>query len=165
VLALDFTGHGQSTVPAGGGYSAELLMADVDIVLAEVGPVTLLARGLGSYIAVLTAGARPQLVRGAILGDGPGLVGGATGPTSTRVPVAHPTHVGPPDPYALLELSADVRPPDYAVTYARHAAERSGLDRPLAVTATARPPWLAAVVDSLLLSPTTVEAALAAYAG
>ena len=27
VYALDFTGHGRSTVPAGGGYTAELLMA------------------------------------------------------------------------------------------------------------------------------------------
>jgi pimeloyl-ACP methyl ester carboxylesterase len=165
VLALDFTGHGASTVPSGGGYSAELLMADVDVILAEIGPATLLARGLGAYIAVLTAGARPELVCGAVLDDGPGLHGGATGPTSSRVPVAHPTQVAPPDPYALLELSVDVRPPDYAVTYARHAAERSGLDRPFAVVASARPPWLAAVIDSLLLTPTTVEAGLATYAG
>ncbi|MCU1372814.1 MAG: mhpC, partial [Actinomycetia bacterium] len=106
-----------------------------------------------------------DLIRGAVLDDGPGLLGGATGPTSSRVPVAHPAHVGPPDPYALLELSIDVRPPDYAVTYARHAAERSGLDRPFAVAAKARPPWLAAVIDTLMLTPTTVAAALAAYAG
>ena len=31
VWALDFTGHGESTVPAGGGYSSEILMADADI--------------------------------------------------------------------------------------------------------------------------------------
>lgn len=165
VVALDFTGHGDSTVPLGGGYSAELLMADVDVALAELGPCTLLARGLGAYIAVLTAGARPELVRGAVLDDGPGLFGGATGPTSPRVPVAVGGEGQAPDPYALLELAADVRPPDYAVTYARHAAERSGLDEPFAVTASARPPWLAAVVESLLLAPTTVARALTAYAG
>lgn len=165
VLALDFTGHGASTVPDGGGYFAELLMADVDIALAEVGPATIWARGLGSYIAVLTAGARPQLVRGAVLDDGPGLFGGPIGPSSARIPIAHPAHVGPPDPYALLELSGDVRPPDYAVTFARHAAERSELDRPFVVVASARPAWLAAVMDSLLLSQTTVAAALAGYAG
>ena len=164
VLALDFTGHGESTVPQGGGYSAELLMADVDVALADVGPATLLGRGLGAYIAVLTAGARPDLVRGAVLDDGPGLVGGATGPTSPRVPVAHGDGTAP-DPYALLELSGDVRPPDYAVTYARHAAERSGLENPFAVVASARPPWLVAVIDSLMLAPTTIEQALGSYAG
>jgi pimeloyl-ACP methyl ester carboxylesterase len=165
VLALDFTGHGDSSVPSGGGYSAELLMADVDIVLAEVGPATLLGRGLGAYVAVLAAGARPELVRGAVLDDGPGLFGGPTGPTSARIPIAHPAHVGPPDPYALLELSSDVRPPDYAVTYARHAAERSGLDRPFALVASERPAWLAAVADSLALAPTSLAVALRSYAG
>jgi pimeloyl-ACP methyl ester carboxylesterase len=165
VLALDFTGHGRSTVPSGGGYSAELLMADVDLTLAEIGQATLLGRGLGAYVAVLIAGARPDLVRGAILDDGPGLFGGATGPASSHVLVPHGGHPGPPDPYALLELSTDIRPPDYAVTYARHAAERSGLDQPIAVTAGARPPWLAAIVESLLLTPTTVEQAVALYAG
>jgi pimeloyl-ACP methyl ester carboxylesterase len=165
VLGLDFTGHGRSSVPGGGGYSAELLMADVDVTLADVGPATIVGRGLGAYIAVLTAGARPDLVRGAVLDDGPGLFGGPTGPSSSRVLIAHPAHEGPPDPYALLELSVDVRPPDYAVTYARHAAERSGLDRPFALVASARPPWLAAVAESLVLAPTTVAAALERYAG
>jgi pimeloyl-ACP methyl ester carboxylesterase len=164
VLALDFTGHGQSTVPAGGGYSAELMMADVDLTLAAIGASTLLGRGLGAYIALLIAGARPSLVRGAILDDGPGLWGGATGPASSHVPVAPPGHAGPPDPYALLELSDDPRPPDYAATFARHAAERSGLDQPFAVTAGARPPWLAAILETLLLAPITVEEAVARYA-
>jgi pimeloyl-ACP methyl ester carboxylesterase len=164
VLALDFTGHGDSTIPRGGGYSAELLMADVDVVLADVGPATLVGRGIGAYVAVLAAGARPELVRGAVLEDGPGLWGGATGPTSPFVMVAPPAE-GPPDPYALLELSTDVRTGDYVLAYARHAAERSGLDQPFALAAHGRPPWLAAVVDSLLLQPTTTERALAAYAG
>jgi pimeloyl-ACP methyl ester carboxylesterase len=163
VLALDFTGHGDSTVPLGGGYSAELLMADVDVTLAEIGPATIVGRGLGAYVSVLTAGARPELVRGAVLDDGPGLFGGPLGASSARVAIAHPNHVGPPDPYALLELSTDVRPPDYAVTYARHAAERSGLDRPFALVASARPPWLAAVAESLVLTPTTIPAALERY--
>ena len=163
VLALDFTGHGESTVPSGGGYSAELLMADVDVTLAEIGEATLLGHGLGAYIALLIAGARPSLVRGAILDDGPGLHGGPTGPTSSHVFIAPAGQSGPPDPYALLELSTDVRPPDYASTFARHAAERSGLDQPIAVTAGARPPWLAAVVDTLMLPTVTVAAALARY--
>ncbi len=37
IFALDFTGHGASTVPSGGGYTAEMLMADVDAALAELG--------------------------------------------------------------------------------------------------------------------------------
>jgi pimeloyl-ACP methyl ester carboxylesterase len=164
VLALDFTGHGASSVPQGGGYTSELLMADVDVVLADIGPATLVGRGLGAYVSVLIAGARPDLVRGAVLDDGPGLFGGPTGPSSARILIAHPAHVGPPDPYALLELSGDVRPADYAVTYARHAAERSGLDRPFALVASARPPWLAAVAESLVLTPTTVPKALERYA-
>jgi pimeloyl-ACP methyl ester carboxylesterase len=165
VLALDFTGHGDSSVPQGGGYTCELLMADTDIVLADIGPATLVGRGLGAYVSVLIAGARPDLVRGAVLDDGPGLFGGPTGPSSARILIAHPAHAGPPDPYALLELSGDVRPADYAVTYARHAAERSGLDRPFALVASARPPWLAAVAESLVLTPTTIPKALERYAG
>jgi pimeloyl-ACP methyl ester carboxylesterase len=164
VHALDFTGHGASTIPRGGGYSAELLMADVDVALAELGPATVVGRGLGAYIAVLIAGARPELVRGAVLEDGPGLFGGPTGPTSPFVLVAPPAE-GPPDPYALLELASDVRTGDYVVTYARHAMERSGLDQPFALAAHGRPPWLAAIIDSLLLQPTTTERALAGYAG
>ena len=33
VAALDFTGHGDSTVPHGGGYTAEILLADADAAL------------------------------------------------------------------------------------------------------------------------------------
>jgi pimeloyl-ACP methyl ester carboxylesterase len=164
VLGLDLTGHGDSTVPTGGGYTAELLMADVDVALAEIGPATLLGRGLGAYVALLLAGARPEVVRGAILDDGPGLLGGASGPTSAHVLVAPPARGGPPDPYALLELSTDVRTADYASVYARHAAERSGLPHPIAVVARARPPWLVGVLDSLLLARTTLEQAIASFA-
>jgi pimeloyl-ACP methyl ester carboxylesterase len=145
VWALDFTGHGASTVPVGGGYFCELLMADVDAALAHLGPSTLYGRGLGAYVALMTAGARPDLVRGAILDDGPGITGGGMAPTTPFVlgaPLAAP---GPPDPYALLELSQDVRPPDYATTYARQAATLSGLDTALVVSAVVRPPWLEAV--------------------
>ena len=165
ILGLDFTGHGDSTVPLGGGYSAELLMADVDVALADIGPATLVGRGLGAYVAVLIAGARPELVRGAVLDDGPGIFGGATGQASPRVLVAPDGDDRSPDPYALVELAVDPRPPDYAVTYARHAAERSGLAEPFAVVGGARPPWLAAILETLLLTQVPLDAALAAYAG
>jgi len=52
-----------------------------------------------------------------------------------------------PDPFALLELSRDVRPPDYASTYVRQAMHFSGLDVPVVVSAVVRPPWLTAVAD------------------
>jgi pimeloyl-ACP methyl ester carboxylesterase len=144
VWALDFTGHGCSTVPAGGGYFCELLMSDVDAALGHLGPATIHGRGLGAYVALLIAGARPDLVRGAVLDDGPGLAGGGSEPTTGFV-LGPPLGRDAPDPYALLELSNDVRPPDYAATYARQAATLSGLDTAIVVSAIVRPPWLAAV--------------------
>ncbi|MBK7726097.1 MAG: alpha/beta hydrolase [Dehalococcoidia bacterium] len=80
IFALDFTGHGASTVPGGGGYTAEVLMGDADSALWMTGPATVAGRGLGAYIALLIAGGRPELVRGAILLDGPGLAGGGDRP-------------------------------------------------------------------------------------
>ena len=56
VYALDFTGHGRSDVPAGGGYSAEILLADADHALAHLGTATVVGRGLGAYIALMLGG-------------------------------------------------------------------------------------------------------------
>lgn len=163
VWALDFTGHGASTIPNGGGYTAEVLMGDADAALEHLGPSTVLGRGLGGYVALLIAGARADAVRGAIIADGPGLFGGPSGPTSPALVSVPPGATGPPDPFVLLELARDVRPPDYAATFARAAAEHSDLEEPIAVAAIGRPPWLDAVVDALLLEPTTVDDALAGY--
>jgi pimeloyl-ACP methyl ester carboxylesterase len=176
VVGLDFVGHGSSTRPVGGGYTAEVLMADVDAVLAAVGSVTILGRGLGAYVGLLAAGARPTEVRGVVLADGPGLAGGGTRPGSPYVgPAGLPAGIagslsadppagpdGPveagrdtaPDPWALFELSRDVRPPDYAQEYVRQAMEWSGLERPIVVAAVTRPEWLAAVAAE----PGVVEA-------
>lgn len=163
VAALDFTGHGRSTVPPGGGYTAEIVLADADVALAELGTATVVGRGLGAYVALMLAGARPQQVRGAVLCDGPGLAGGAIGPTSqsfvTLTPSPHP-----PDPYALFELSRDLRPPDYATLFVRMAVESSGLDEPVAVAAVVRPPWLMAVVDEIGVMTCAVRDALAIFA-
>ena len=88
VAALDFTGHGASTIPRGGGYTAELLLGDADAALESLTDgdptrsITVVGRGLGAYIALQLAGARATQVHGAILVDGPGLAGGPTGPTS-----------------------------------------------------------------------------------
>jgi pimeloyl-ACP methyl ester carboxylesterase len=164
VWALDFTGHGASTVPVGGGYSCELLMADADHALAELGPSTVYGRGLGGYVALLIAGARPDLVRGAIIDDGPGLTGGGVEPGTPFV-LTEPFRVdGPPDPYALLELSHDIRPPDYATTFARQAATLSGLDVAVAVSAVVHPSWLAAVAQEPGVRCMSVPEALALFA-
>ena len=163
VHALDFTGHGRSTMPAGGGYSAEIVLADADAALAHLGEVTVAGRGLGAYAALMLAGARASQVRGAVLCDGPGLAGGAIAPTSQSFVTLPPRHE-PPDPYALFELSRDLRPPDYATLFVRLALEGSGLDEPIAVAAVVRPPWLAAVADELGVVTTTAAAALATFA-
>lgn len=165
VHALDFTGHGRSTVPAGGGYTCEVLMADADAALGHLGPCTILGRGLGAYVALLVTGARPTDVRGAVLTDGPGLFGGPIGPTSpTVVGVAPGDPTQPPDPFALVELSRDVRPPDYATSFARQAAHMSGLDTPISVDAVGRPLWLEAVVAEPGVVESDTASALAGYA-
>jgi pimeloyl-ACP methyl ester carboxylesterase len=171
VYGLDLTGHGASSRAPGGGYTAEILMADVDAALAHLGAVTLVGRGLGAYIAMLVAGARPELVVGAVLCDGPGLSGGGPAPHSPSVVVPTPSALAAaadddrlPDPFALVELARDVRPDDYATTYARQALQFSGLDAPLAVAAVVRPPWLAAVADEPGVVAEPLADALARYA-
>jgi pimeloyl-ACP methyl ester carboxylesterase len=164
VYALDFTGHGESTIPRGGGYTCEILMGDVDAALAHTGPATLVGRGLGAYVALLEAGARPKLVRGAILRDGPGLAGGSARPGTPIVPMPDPNAVTPPDPFALVELAVDVRPPDYATGFARQASHLSGLERPISVCTVERPDWLRAVVEEQGVEACEVEDALATYA-
>ena len=175
VWGLDFTGHGSSAVPAGGGYTAEVLMADADHALAHLGEATVLGRGLGAYVALLIAGARPEAVAGAILADGPGLAGGGPSPTSPVSLRPSPLSgagpgagaIGPgatPDPYALIELARDVRPADYATTFVRQAMQFSGLDVAVTVVGVVRPPWLDAVVDHQGVATDTLGGALARYA-
>lgn len=164
VWALDFTGHGRSTVPAGGGYFCEVLMGDVDLALAHLGPATLYGRGLGAYVALLVAGARPELVQGAILDDGAGLSGGGIEPGTPYVAQVPLPDTGAPDPYALLELSRDVRPPDYAATFARQAATLSGLDVAIAVVGAVRPQWLEAVAQEPGVQELSRSKALALFA-
>jgi pimeloyl-ACP methyl ester carboxylesterase len=163
IFGLDFTGHGASTIPRGGGYTAEILMGDVDAALRHLGSATLVGRGLGAYVALLSAGARPKLVRGAILRDGPGLAGGSARPGTPIVPMPDPGAVVPPDPFALVELASDVRPPDYATSFARQATHLSGLERPISVCTLERPDWLRAIVDEPGVEACEVEEALVLY--
>ena len=74
-------------------------------------------------------------------------------------------NVGPPDPYALVELTRDLRPPDYAAAFVRLALAGSPLDEPITVTAVFRPPWLEAVAAEPGVAHGTIDEALARYAG
>lgn len=165
IYALDFTGHGQSSVPPGGGYTSEVLMADVDAVLEHLGPCTVLGRGLGGYVALLIAGARPELVRGAIIDDGLGLIGGAAGPGSSHLDLPNRLTgaLSTPDPYALLELSSDVRPGDYAVTFALAGANASKCSVAIAVVSRLRPIWLQAIMEQVGVEAMELADALALF--
>ena len=164
VWALDFTGHGASTVPHGGGYTAEVLMADADTALRHLGEATVLGRGLGAYVALLLAGARAGQVRGAVLADGIGLAGGGVLPGSPALIRPGDDLGQAPDPYALAEMSRDVRPPDYAIDYVRLAVQFSAMVDPLAVSAAVRPDWLTAVCAQPGVVECPVAEALARFA-
>lgn len=166
VWALDLSGHGDSDVAVGGGYFCEALMGDVDMAIAHLGPVTIYGRGLGAYVGLLAAGGRAEQVRGAILADGPGLAGGGATPSSPAIvtDLGPPPPGGTPDPWAIYELTRDVRPPDYAATFARQAAIRSGLDTAIAVVGVNRPPWLEAVAAEPGVVECSTAEALALFA-
>jgi len=168
IAALDFTGHGESTVPASGGYSPETLMADVDHALAHLTDddplrsITVLGRGLGAYVALQIAGARASQVHGAILTDGPGLAGGPTGPSSQSF-FALSTDGSAPDPYGLVELGRDLRPADYAMSFVSLATAGSEAANPITVASSFRPKWLEAVADAPGVVESSIADALVAY--
>lgn len=169
VWALDLSGHGQSQHARAGGYSPEVLMGDVDAALAEIGPATLVGEGLGAFLALLIAGSRPDQVHGVVLCDGEGLEGGGAEPK----PIAElwfPDEatvgtVTTADPYALMELSQDIRPPGYVRIFARQAHALSGLEDPISVAATGGyPPWLDALLECPGVVRAKVDEALERYA-
>ena len=163
VFALDFTGHGDSDVPHGGGYTPELLIGDVDAAIEKLGEITIVGRGLGAYVALLVAAARADAVRGGILCDGPGLSGGGPAPGTPSIARIDPNAPAPPDPFVIAELAKDVRPQDYAVDFVRIAVANSPLAQPIAVCARARPEWLVAVMDELGAAPVGLEEALRTF--
>lgn len=167
VYALDFTGHGLSTVPQGGGYNAEVLMADVDIVLRHIGePVTILGRGLGGYIGFLIACGRASLVRGLVIVDGPGLAGGANNTVSTtEIASVGKRSVGTPDPWALIELSRDSRPASYVLSFLRLAIANSGIEEPVAIASKVSPKWIDALKpEAGVITDISMQEALDMYA-
>jgi pimeloyl-ACP methyl ester carboxylesterase len=160
VYALDFTGHGRSTVAVGGGYTCEALLADADCALAKIGHATLLGRGLGAYIAFLLGGARPKDIDGVILCDGPGLAGGGTGASSPNIPIMDNTAPAIPDPFAMAELSTDIRLPEYVSSFARQIAQHSPRLDPVFRCAVSRPPWLASLPQSVNIVDCQIEHAI-----
>jgi pimeloyl-ACP methyl ester carboxylesterase len=146
VYGLDFSGHGESDRIRGGAYFAEILMGDADVALAHIGPAAIAGAGIGAYVALLLAGARPDQVPAALLLPGAGLAGGGADPDYTApfaVPIAAASADGggETDPFLRL-LESDVRPPDYAGRFAS-AARRLFL-----VEDSTPPPWWSEVARS-----------------
>ena len=166
IYGLDFTGHGASDRPVGGGYNCELLMADVDTALAAIGPVTIVGRGLGGYVGLLISGARPTIVRGLVIADGVGLAGGGVRPGAQTIDAPNFLADVPsgPDPFVFLELTSDVRPADYAVNFLQACVAGSELEQPITVAAAFRPPWLQAVCEQPGVAVASIAEALATYA-
>jgi pimeloyl-ACP methyl ester carboxylesterase len=138
VHALDFAGHGSSDWRPGGAYTPELFAADVDAALAAMkGTETyLVGTGLGAYVAVLVAGARPDVVRGALLMPGAGFEGG---PLPHHAGALDASPLGPtaaPCDPLLWACRDDPRPPDYARSFALEARNLLLLE-----DGGARPPW------------------------
>jgi pimeloyl-ACP methyl ester carboxylesterase len=153
VYALDFSGHGGSARVAGGAYTPELLVGDADAALARLGTACVAGAGLGAWVALLLAGARPDHVPAALLLPGAGLAGGGAVPdfqaavsaewiARTDVRLGHGGQRTAEDPYLLL-LEQDLRPVDYAGAFAARARRLL-----LAEDGSVRPPWWEAVATS-----------------
>lgn len=164
VLGLDFSGHGRSDRVRGGVYWPELLVADADIALEQLGRAALVGAGLGAYVALLLAGARAAAVPAALLLPGRGLEGGGPEPSfdrpflSSLTPSAHPPLPDGTDPMAC-GLGLDPRPPEYAARFAAAATRLLLLE-----DGAPRPPWWEAIRASAESASGAPSAALASLA-
>lgn len=164
VLALDFAGHGASDRARGGTYAPETLSCGADAALVEAGRAYVAGFGLGAYVALLVAGARPDRVPAAYLLPGEGLDGGGSEP-DWEMPLetvyenlaeqlaAAAADSNDADPM-LRSCARDLRPTDYAIAYAERAPRLL-----LAEDGGERPDWWRALHDA-----PRVEAAPAALA-
>jgi pimeloyl-ACP methyl ester carboxylesterase len=153
VLALDFAGHGDSDRARGGTYSPETLCCGADAALVEAGRAYVAGFGLGAYVALLVAGARPERVPAAYLLPGQGLDGGGSGPdwdmplervyqyVAEQLDAAASDSDGA-DPM-LHSCARDLRPTDYAFAYAERASRLL-----LAEDGEERPDWWRALRDA-----------------
>lgn len=166
VLAIDFSGHGASSHLHGGAYFPEVIALDADAALAHAGTAHVLGVGVGAYVALLLAGARPEHIPAALLFPGAGLAGAGELPdwSGERDGLAA-WHSFEPllpgcDP-AVRRLTRDVRPRDYARDFALGARRLL-----LAEDGAERPPWWQAVreLDVAVRAPAQLSAALAQLA-
>ena len=129
VYALDFSGHGASASVKGGGYTPELLAGDTDLALERIGTAALAGAGIGAYVALLIAGARPDLIPAALLLPGRGLAGGGPLPMarSSKLPFLESAGqdrnrpAGSGEDALLSLLEHDIRPVSYAEGFAHSA--------------------------------------------
>lgn len=143
VYGLDFCGHGSSDWLTGGSYYPEMLAADADTALAHVGDAALAGAGLGAYVALMLAGARPALVPAALLLAGAGLDG--AGP--------HPEYDAPfPDVREIAQRKVEGCDPfvdllEYFVRPTEYAVELAGAANRIVIVDNGepRPPWWQAV--------------------
>lgn len=138
VYALDFAGHGRSQSLKGGAYTPEILAGDVDAALRHIGGACLVGAGVGAYVAFLVAGARRDIVAGALLLPGRGLEGGGAVPDFEKTPRSIADLARPRDGCdpMVCALEHDIRPPDYAEAFARKAQRLI-----LVEDGAPRPPW------------------------
>jgi pimeloyl-ACP methyl ester carboxylesterase len=142
VFALDFAGHGDSEALRGGAYFPETIAGDADAALAHVGPARIAGAGVGAYVALLLAGARRDVVSAALLLPGEGLAGGGAAPDWSKVG-------GWREGEPIRRLDRDLRPPDYAESFAQAAR------RLLFAAIESPPPWWDAArkVPSAIAAP------------
>ena len=174
VHALDFAGHGASDSLPGGGYTPALFAADADMALAHLGEaatgVCLAGAGVGAYAALLLAGARPDVIVGALLAPGEGLGSGTGEPDFDRRPVRW-TPLGDTrddagsDP-ALARLNDEFKPGEYVQAFAERAQQLFLLE-PADAVARALPGWwnVAASQPGTVIVGPDFETGLAALAG
>jgi pimeloyl-ACP methyl ester carboxylesterase len=156
VFALDFAGHGGSGWRPGAAYVPELFAADADAALSALGACRIAGAGIGAYVALLVAGARPDVVRAALLLPGAGLDGGGPLPDAAQVPAyraafdAMAEAAGAPGAAAASGYDPmvrccewDIRPPDYARAVAAGARQLI-----LGEDGAPRPPWWKAVAET-----------------
>lgn len=148
VYALDFSGHGRSERVRGGAYTAEYFLAEADIALDQVGAsCSLVGAGLGAYVALLLAGARPDHVSAGLLLDGPGIRGGGAAPLNENsgtgedivgfehfIADASKQFTAGTDPL-VAQCERDLRPLEYVMSFAESArpllfSRRIGRDAP-----------------------------------
>jgi pimeloyl-ACP methyl ester carboxylesterase len=158
VHALDFAGHGRSGHLRGGGYYPEYFLADADTALEEIGDRAAVAgAGVGAYVALLLAGARPERVPAALLLPGRGLECGGASPDFQAVPdgieawesriASDSCRYAPGTDPLVSSCEHDIRPLDYVAEFAA-AAPHLILSREVAAGETAPAWWRTALETS-----------------